>query len=233
MALLFAWLGGGAFVGSLAYFVFTYLVTLGQPGASGGRGAAAAALADCLLFLVFATHHSLLARPWAKRWLAQIVPAALVRSVYVWTASALLILACAAWQPLPGTLYRHTGAVALLHLLPVVAGIAFIALAARRLAPLSLAGIAQVRARGPVRTPEPLVTGFPYNVVRHPIYLGWCLVVFGVPTMTWSRLLMACLSTAYLVAAVPWEERVLVGGFGAAYQAYRRRVRWRILPGIY
>jgi len=69
--------------------------------------------------------------------------------------------------------------------------------------------------------------------VRHPIYLGWMLVVFGAPTMTTNRMLFAAVSSCYLLVAIPWEERSLVAEFGEAYRAYRRQVRWRILPGVW
>lgn len=234
MTAVIAWGGGVAFVASLAYFAYTYAITLGSPAASARVSPAAAVAIDILLFAAFATHHSLFIREPAKRWIARLVPPPLRRSVFVWMASVLLVVTCAAWQPLPGSLYHHTGVLAVLHLAVVALGVGLTALGARLLDPLQLAGIDQ--ALGVAAQPamgEPLVTRFPYSVVRHPIYLGWVLVVFGVPEMTWSRFLMACLSTAYLVVAVPWEERVLAATFGAAYEAYCRRVRWRILPFVY
>lgn len=233
MPQVIAWLGGAMFVASLAFFLFTYAVTLARPEVP-AFGVVGAVAWNVFLFAIFAAHHSLFARPRVKRWLVRLVPSRLERSLFVWAASVLLIAACAAWQPLPGLLYRHDSPLLLpLHAALVLAGLALTALGARRLDPFDLAGIRQ--ARGRIRHSEPaeLVTTFPYTIVRHPIYLGWVLVVFGVPTMTWSRLLMACLSTAYLVAAVPWEERLLVSEFGAAYERYRQLVRWRILPGVY
>lgn len=234
MGSLFAWLGGGVFVGSLAYFAYTYAVTLGVP-AGGDPGAALPALAiDTLLFVVFATHHSLFARPIVKRWLVGHVPPRLERSTFVWMASLLLAAVCALWQPLPGFLYRHEGPLAVLHALFVSAGVALTALGAGLLDPLELAGVAQARLRAGHREPVAgLVTRFPYNIVRHPIYLGWVLMVYGVPHMTWSRLAMASLSTAYLFVAVRWEERLLARSFGPAYEAYRQRVRWKIVPFVY
>jgi protein-S-isoprenylcysteine O-methyltransferase Ste14 len=230
MAPLIAWLGGGAFVASLAYFFYTYVVTLGRTAGHGG--VVRAVVIDTLLFVVFAAHHSLFARPWVKRRVIRVVPRELERSFYVWVASLLLMLVCAAWQPLPGTLYTQRGWVFLLHLGSVAAGLALAALGARRLDPLELAGIDQARHKPRARRGS-LVTSFPYTVVRHPIYLGWVLAVFGIPRMTTSRLLMACVSTAYLAIAIPWEERLLVREFGSAYREYARRVRWRMIPGVY
>jgi protein-S-isoprenylcysteine O-methyltransferase Ste14 len=73
----------------------------------------------------------------------------------------------------------------------------------------------------------------PYRWVRHPIYLGWVLVVFGAPAMTTGRLLFAAVSTIYLVVAIPLEERSLAVEFGTAYSAYQRQVRWRLIPGVW
>jgi protein-S-isoprenylcysteine O-methyltransferase Ste14 len=69
--------------------------------------------------------------------------------------------------------------------------------------------------------------------VRHPIYLGWVLMTFGAPEMTATRFSFAAISTAYLIVAVPFEERSLVRTFGDAYREYRARVRWRMVPGLY
>jgi protein-S-isoprenylcysteine O-methyltransferase Ste14 len=51
--------------------------------------------------------------------------------------------------------------------------------------------------------------------------------------MTGTRLVFAAVSTAYMVLAVPFEERDLRRAFGPAYAGYARRVRWRMLPFIY
>jgi protein-S-isoprenylcysteine O-methyltransferase Ste14 len=133
----------------------------------------------------------------------------------------------------PGELFRHSGVAAAPHAVILAAGLALTALGARRLAPLELAGIDQARGRRRRPGAARLVTAFPYTIVRHPIYLGWVLVVFGVPHMTWNRLLMALLSTTYLLVAIPWEERLLGREWGRAYEDYKRRVRWRIVPGVY
>jgi methanethiol S-methyltransferase len=73
----------------------------------------------------------------------------------------------------------------------------------------------------------------PYRWVRHPIYLGWMLVVFGAAHMTGDRLTFAVISSLYLVVAVPWEEQSLRQSFGADYDRYKQQVRWRILPYLY
>ena len=76
-------------------------------------------------------------------------------------------------------------------------------------------------------------TNGPFGIVRHPIYLGWILMVFGAPTMTTDRLVFAVISSLYLVLAIPWEERSLVAVFGDRYRTYQDTVRWRILPWVW
>ena len=102
--------------------------------------------------------------------------------------------------------------------------------ASRLIDPLDLAGVRQ--ATRTVRESALEVSG-PYHLVRHPIYLGWLLIVFGAPDMTWTRVEFALVSSAYLVLAVPFEERSLVATFGESYRAYQRSVRWRIVPGVW
>ena len=73
----------------------------------------------------------------------------------------------------------------------------------------------------------------PYRWVRHPVYSGWVLLTFGAAHMTGDRLAFAAISTFYLLIAMPFEERSLRMSFGAAYDEYRRRVRYRIAPYVY
>ena len=79
----------------------------------------------------------------------------------------------------------------------------------------------------------PLVTTGLYGFVRHPLYFSWMLLVFAAPYMTMTRLTFAVLSTSYLAIAIPFEERALIRVFGTQYREYQRRVRWRMLPGVY
>ncbi|HXI29429.1 MAG TPA: isoprenylcysteine carboxylmethyltransferase family protein, partial [Vicinamibacterales bacterium] len=175
---------------------------------------------------VFALHHSVFARDPAKRWLAR-VPHELIRSVYVYTASLLFILVFAAWQPVGGEIYRAGGVVEFALVGCQLIGLWLIVRAVSRIDGLELAGI---------RPPAPsdgLQTSGPYRWVRHPLYFGWVVAVFATPHLTGDRLTFAVVSTAYLVLAVPWEERSLQRAFGDEYVRYQRAVRWRIVPFIY
>jgi methanethiol S-methyltransferase len=132
----------------------------------------------------------------------------------------------------PGLLYQMPGPFAWLGTTVQGLGLVLTVAGARVLDPLDLAGIRQTLAP---RTdpPAPIRVVWPFTLVRHPLYLGWALIVFGTPTMTLDRLVWAVVSTAYLVIAIPWEERSLSAAAGPAYQAYQRQVRWRMVPGLY
>jgi protein-S-isoprenylcysteine O-methyltransferase Ste14 len=224
-----AWLGGACFVAALATGAWHVGIVFATP-APGTGVRPLAMLWNVLAFTIFAAHHSVMARTRAKDRIRTVVPPALERSLYVWVASLLFIALCLSWQRVPGVLYTATGAAAwALHAMQAT-GVVFTLAGARVLDGLELAGIRQVI--GPPR-PADIRIVWPFTVVRHPIYLGWALLVFGVSPMTVDRLLWALVSTFYLAIAMPWEERSLSAAAGPAYSAYCRRVRWRMVPGLY
>ena len=113
------------------------------------------------------------------------------------------------------------------------AGVLLTCLGSAAIDPLDLAGVRQLRPRHGAPAHAPLRTTGIYGLVRHPIYFGWFLLVFGAPAMTGTRLSFAVLSTLYIAIAIPLEERALVETFGTEYRAYQKRVRSRMLPGLY
>jgi protein-S-isoprenylcysteine O-methyltransferase Ste14 len=58
-------------------------------------------------------------------------------------------------------------------------------------------------------------------------------MTFFAPKLTINRLIFAVISTAYLLIAIPWEERSLVATYGDRYREYQSRVRWRLIPGVW
>jgi len=222
----FVWVGGGMFVASLALCVWSYAVWLGRSAPWGGWPPVAV---DAALFAVFAMHHSLFARGTVKRWLA-LIPRRLLRSVYVWIASLLLMLVCLLWQPVGGELYRAPVVLAAAFAAVQIAGFWITARAVAKIDPLELAGI---REGVPATGPSALQITGPYRWVRHPVYFGWVLMVFGAAHMTGDRLAFAAITSLYLCVAVPWEERALRQSFGADYDRYMQQVRWRVVPYMY
>jgi protein-S-isoprenylcysteine O-methyltransferase Ste14 len=227
---IIVWIGGGAFVASLALVVWWYSITMSTPLPFSGWTALAI---DAALVTLFAIHHSLFARDWAKRRLS-IIPSTMLRSFYVWVASLLLAAVVFLWQPIGGELYDVRGPRAAAHAAVQLFGLWLIARSVAGLDPLELAGIRQashsVRADAP---PQGLQVTGPYGWIRHPLYLGWMLALFGAARMTGDRFAFAALTSLYLIVAVPWEERSLRQSFGDDYARYAARVRWRIVPYVY
>jgi len=217
-------LGLVLFMSSLALLGWWWLGPAAHPGGSGGWRAITR---DAALFSAFALHHSALARPRAKHIVERLVPGELVRTAYVWVASLLLAAMCLLWQPVGGVAYRAAGPVAWLLGAAQVLGAAIVLLAVRRISLRELAGVSEPRPT------DRLQHGGPYRLVRHPLYLGWVLMVFGTGHMTGDRLLFATLSLGYLLVAMPLEEAGLVRQFGNAYLEYQQRVRWRLIPYVH
>ena len=76
-----------------------------------------------------------------------------------------------------------------------------------------------------------LVTGGPYALSRHPVYLGEIATALGVNIASGGWL--SALAVAYFIACellrMRWEERILAQTFPAQYPEYARRVP-RYLP---
>ncbi len=115
-------------------------------------------------------------------------------------------------------------------LAPVTAGVA-----------LQLAGLAiQVlgkailgRSFGIVAANRGVVSAGPYRLVRHPIYLGYLVTHVGFLLTNLSARNVAVYAVGYTfqVLRIRAEEGLL--RTDADYQDYCRRVRYRLLPGIF
>jgi methanethiol S-methyltransferase len=150
-------------------------------------------------------------------------------------ASVLFLAVCAQWQSVPGVIYELRGPWRFLGWTAQVAGIALTMRASAALDVLDLSGVRAVTrpVGGPAVVPQPLTTRGLYAFVRHPLYFAWTLFVFGAPMMTSTRGAFAIISTAYLMLAIPLEERGLVATYGEGYRAYRRKVKTRMIPWVY
>ena len=74
----------------------------------------------------------------------------------------------------------------------------------------------------------------PYALVRHPMYAGAALFLFSVPLMLGSLwgLILAPAMVAMLALRAINEERTLAAGL-EGYADYVRRVRYRLVPGMW
>lgn len=224
------------FVASLAGFVSALAPggALNTPAGAWSPDGVRPLLWNLAIFSVFALHHSVLARSGVKARLVRWLPATYERSAYIWVASVLFTATYLNWQQVPGSIWRVPDAWRGVVWAIQGVGVIMTLHAARSLDVFELAGLRESRTTATIgASPDPPVERGLYRIVRHPIYLGWLLLVWPATTLTGTRAAWAAASTVYLLIAIPLEERGLVQVFGPAYAEYRRRVRWRLVPGVY
>ncbi len=228
---VFAVFGGLLFVASLLYFTWQYAAGFDQlPPAESTSPAIAW---DVGLFSAFALHHSIFARLGVKGWIRRVAPPTLERSIYVWISSLLFIGICGWWRGVPFEVWHVTGIPAALMASVQIAGGILAVGSASALDVFDLAGVRQTFMSADHPKPTHVIERGPYGIVRHPIYLGWFAGVWLAPHMNGARLVFAAISCLYLIVAVPFEEQDLKRSFGAPYEDYMRRVRWKIIPGVF
>lgn len=80
----------------------------------------------------------------------------------------------------------------------------------------------------PLEKPSALITEGPFRFSRHPMYLGFVLLMIGVAVLLGSVVAflapMAMLITLEIIF-IPYEEKTLEEIFGQKYSDYKKRVR--------
>jgi protein-S-isoprenylcysteine O-methyltransferase Ste14 len=73
-----------------------------------------------------------------------------------------------------------------------------------------------------------------YGLVRHPLYLGCLLMIFGAPLLLSSvyGLMISLVTVVVLVVRIIGEEKMLVSEL-AGYEEYRKKVRYRLIPWVW
>ena len=96
-----------------------------------------------------------------------------------------------------------------------------------------LAKLALGRSFGLLPATRGLVTGGPYRVVRHPIYLGYLAAHIGFLITNFSAQNVAVLVVLYVAQGVRMLREEAVLGASGEYGNYMARVRWRIVPFVF
>ncbi len=191
------------------------------------NGMATALIVNILLIALFGVQHSVMARQGFKTAWTRIVPTPIERSMYVLLASVALWIMFHFWRPIAGDVWRIDNAIG--------AGAMWILFAAGWLIVLTstflinhfeLFGLQQVwlHARGKTAAAPRFRTPFFYKIVRHPLYSGFFLAFWATPHMTYGHLLLAVGMSIYMLVAISYEERDLVGHFGPDYECYQAEV---------
>jgi protein-S-isoprenylcysteine O-methyltransferase Ste14 len=90
-----------------------------------------------------------------------------------------------------------------------------------------------LRSFGLVAANRGIATRGLYRFIRHPIYLSYFVAhlgFLGLNPSLWNAFVLVCCWSFQLVR-INAEERLLSAD--PTYTAYRERVRWRLLPGVY
>lgn len=189
---------------------------------------------NLVLMTIFALQHSVMARPQFKAWWTTIVPKSVERSTYVLLASLALALVFWQWRPIPGVVWEVKEPMAAAFLLYLgLFGWVLVFISTFMINHFELFGLHQVtnNLAGKPMPPMKFKTPMLYNVVRHPIYLGFIIFVWATPVMTAGHLLFAAVVTAYIFVGIALEEHDLIAVFGDEYRRYRQRVAM-IVPFI-
>lgn len=184
------------------------------------------------LVSIWALQHSVMARRGFKERWTRLVPPHVERATYLLASGVALSLVMAGWTPTDGTVWRidSEGARLLVYGLQGAAWLLTLA-ASFEIDHYETFGLKQ--AFRAMKGLAPAAIDFQakriYRVVRHPIQAGIFLGMWAAPTMTASRLMFACLMTAYIFVGLYFEERDLVREFGERYRSYRWAVP-KLLP---
>lgn len=186
-----------------------------------------AVVINALLLTLFAVQHSLMARPFFKRWLTQSIPKAAERATYVLASNLAMIALFLFWEPMGFQIWNLSNPVAVTILYSLFfAGWGLIFLSTVWLNHFDIFGLRQVWLYFQKREYTSLRFEMPglYRYIRHPLYVGWFIVFWATPTMTAGHLFFAVLTTAYILVAVRLEERDLIDEHGTDYLSYRNEV---------
>lgn len=185
-----------------------------------------AVIVNVALLSLFAIQHTIMARPAFKRWWTSIVPRAAERSTFVLATCICLILTFRFWRPIDGALWTVDNGVGRLALYGIsFGGWLLVLYSTFCIDHFGLFGLRQVWAhvRGEAFDRGEFVTPWLYKLVRNPLMLGFIIAFWATPDMSYSHLLFAGVTTAYIFFGVTLEERDLSGNLGEAYRQYRAR----------
>ncbi len=217
-----------AFVGNFEVRTFVpKTIDSGVPGPLG-----TAVMVNLGILILFGVQHTVMARPGFKEAWTKIVPEPIERSTYVNFTTVVLVLLFWQWRPMTDIVWQVENAAGKNVLIGIYFGGYLLVLYASLLIDhFDLFGLRQVFLclLGKEYTPPPLAIPTLYRIIRHPILLGWMIAFWAAPSMTYGHLHYAIGTTAYMLIAIPFEERDLEVLHGEEYRQYRARTA-KLLP---
>ena len=187
-------------------------------------------LVNLALLAQFPLGHSLLLTRRGQRVLAWLWPGEegrrLATTTYATVASLQLILLFTLWTPTGVVWWQAEGWWLVPFALAYAGAWGVLTKASFDAGPELQAGVvgwwAMLRDRAP-RFPDMPERGL-FRLVRQPIYVGFALVLWTVPTWTPDQLMLAVPLTLYCLLGPLHKERRFAAIHGARFEAYRRRV---------
>lgn len=171
-----------------------------------------ALLVNLGLLGLFSVQHSVMARPFFKRWFTRMIPESAERSTYTLLSSLCLIALFWFWQPMGGVVWQVDNEIGRSLLLTgLAAGFLLVLAVSFMINHFDLFGLRQVWLyfRKRPYTAIQFKTPALYKYVRHPLYVGWLLAFWCTPTMTVAHLFFAVMTTGYILVGMTLEERDL------------------------
>ncbi|HVA81372.1 MAG TPA: methyltransferase [Candidatus Binataceae bacterium] len=137
-----------------------------------------------------------------------------------------------------GSLIATGGALmagAMIRVGPASAGMAGSAAIAIEIAGIAISQVSRIylgRSFGLLPANRGIVSKGPFRLVRHPVYLGWFILISGFTLAFPTLRNFACLASSipFIAWRIVLEEALL--SEDPAYRRYRAAVRYRLIPGL-
>lgn len=194
-----------------------------------------ALLANVGLITLFGIQHSVMARSGFKKWLTSFMPQAAERATYTLMSGIVTSIAVYFWQVMPGTVWAIENPLGQNIMWAIYGfGTAYLLASTFVTNHFELMGLRQVYLYfvNKPYTQLPFTRKYMYRYSRHPMMLGMLLLLWAVPVMSVTHLVLSVLFTLYMAIGIYCEERDLIKSFGETYRKYKKEIA-TFIPGMY
>lgn len=185
-------------------------------------------LVNASLIAIFGIQHTVMARQSFKSWWKQIVPPSLERGFYIVISGLLCFLIIWQWKSIEGYVWQISPESVAYKILYGIYffGILFLVSSSFILNHFELFGLQQTYLELKKKAPAKAIFKeiLYYKIIRHPIYLGFLMIIWSAPNMSMTHLSLSVLFTIYILIGSAYEEKDLAKEFGSTYSDYQKRV---------